>query len=160
MVIAYGRAEVLQEAEESGVEVSLVKPVNASLLFDAAVQVLGGQSAQRGQRQVSGRGVDVSAIRGARLLLAEDNELNQQVAMELLGQAGFRVDLAENGEIAVRMVGEQEYDAVLMDMQMPVMDGLAATRAIRDIARFAELPIIAMTAGLWMQTVSGAWMPV
>jgi len=160
MVIAYGRAEVLQEAEESGVEVSLVKPVNASLLFDAAVQVLGGQSAQRGQRQVSGGGVDVSAIRGARLLLAEDNELNQQVAMELLGQAGFRVDLSENGEIAVRMVGEQEYDAVLMDMQMPVMDGLAATRAIRDIARFAELPIIAMTAGLWMQTVSGAWMPV
>ena len=90
--------------------------------------------------------VDLTSIRGARILLAEDNELNQQVAMELLTDAGFVVELAEDGEACVKMVTESQYDIVLMDMQMPVMDGLDATREIRKEARFTELPIVAMTA--------------
>jgi CheY-like chemotaxis protein len=80
------------------------------------------------------------------VLLVEDNELNQEVAMGLLEPAHMSIDLAENGEVAVRMVGEHDYDLVLMDMQMPVMDGIAATKAIRSNPRFRELPIIAMTA--------------
>jgi two-component system, sensor histidine kinase and response regulator len=79
-------------------------------------------------------------------LLVEDNELNQEVAMGLLEPTGLSIDVAENGEIAVRMVGEHDYDLVLMDMQMPVMDGIAATQAIRSNPRFRTLPIIAMTA--------------
>ncbi len=147
MVTAYGRAEVMHEAEDAGIEVSLVKPVNSSLLFDAAMQVLGGEPVEKIPGDVSRTGsVDLAPIRGARILLAEDNELNQQVAMELLGDAGFFMDLAEDGGACVAMVAENQYDIVLMDMQMPVMDGLDATREIRKNERFAELPIVAMTA--------------
>jgi len=80
------------------------------------------------------------------VLLVEDNELNQEVAIGLLAEASLTVTVADNGEIAIRMINESKYDVVLMDMQMPVMDGLAATRAIRQNSQFKDLPIIAMTA--------------
>ncbi len=152
MVTAYGRAEVLQAAEEAGIEISLIKPVNPSLLFDSAVQVLGGElppvekARLDRERATSGESDNLESIRGARLLLVEDNELNQQVAMELLKDAGFVVELAENGQVAVQMVVENPYDLVLMDMQMPVMDGVTATHEIRGNERFSDLPIVAMTA--------------
>jgi PAS domain S-box-containing protein len=150
MVTAYGREEVFREAEGAGIEMVLVKPVNPSILFDAAVRALGGQLVEGGEdevpQQTGTTEADLEAIRGARVLLVEDNELNQQVAMELLAEGGLVVELAENGEAAVRMVGDKEYGAVLMDMQMPVMDGITATREIRKEGRFARLPIIAMTA--------------
>ena len=92
------------------------------------------------------QGLDLSSIQGAHILLVEDNELNQQVATELLQDAGFYIDLAENGRVGVDMVAEKDYDLVLMDMQMPVMDGVAATLEIRSDERFGELPIVAMTA--------------
>ena len=148
MVTGYGREEAFQEATRAGIEVTLVKPVNPSLLFDAAIRALGGEPAGAGEaaaERTVGE-VDLSSIRGARILLAEDNLLNQQVAMEILSDVGFAVELAENGQIAVDMASAQPYDAVLMDMQMPVMDGEAATREIRKIERLASLPILAMTA--------------
>jgi CheY-like chemotaxis protein len=89
---------------------------------------------------------EVFAIKGARILLVEDNELNQEVATELLRDAGFVVDLAENGQIAVDKARAADYDIVLMDMQMPVMDGMTATREIRKEERFKDLPVVAMTA--------------
>ena len=76
----------------------------------------------------------------------EDNDLNQEVATELLRDAGFVVDLAENGQIALDKIRAADYDIVLMDMQMPVMDGVTATGEIRKDARFKDLPVVAMTA--------------
>jgi len=148
MVTAYGREEILSGAAEAEIEDVLIKPVSASMLFDSVACALGGLPSGRRERGDAPSRVAGSLVRieGARILLVEDNELNQGVAIELLRDAGFEVDLAENGERAVCMVKDRAYDLVLMDMQMPVMDGVTATRAIRALHRFATLPIVAMTA--------------
>jgi two-component system sensor histidine kinase/response regulator len=147
MVTAYGREEVMKQAEEAHFENVLIKPVTASMLFDSAIEAL----SERREGEPLGEAapaeaVDLERIHGARILLVEDNELNREVALGLLEDARLLIDTAENGEMAVEMVGKQNYELVLMDMQMPVMDGIAATRAIRANPQFRSLPIIAMTA--------------
>ena len=89
---------------------------------------------------------DLQPVRGAQILVVEDNEINQQVAQEMLEQAGFLVDLANHGQHALDMLEDKAYDCVLMDVQMPVMDGFTATREIRRHRRFSQLPVLAMTA--------------
>lgn len=89
-----------------------------------------------------------SDIRGASILLVEDNDINQELATDMLIEAGFHVDVAENGRVAVAKIAANPYDLVLMDMQMPVLDGLSATCEIRKDRRFDELPIVAMTANV------------
>ncbi|MGD2023115.1 MAG: response regulator, partial [Desulfobacterales bacterium] len=161
MVTAYGREEVMQQAEAVGLEGFLLKPVSPSMLFDATMQAFGeavpeiSRVAQRKEQEAEA----LENIQGARVLLVEDNEINQQVAKEILEGAGLNIILANNGQEAVNAVKENKYDAVLMDVQMPVMDGYTATRKIREWEggmRPAEgrrgnegndpIPIIAMTA--------------
>jgi PAS domain S-box-containing protein len=148
MVTAYGREEMLGSAAEVGIEDVLIKPVSASALFDGVVRILGGVETPPSASEVPPADImeRLAGLRGARILLVEDNELNQEVATALLTDAGFVVDLAVNGQVAVEMVGEAAYDIVLMDMQMPVMDGETAAREIRKQARFDALPVVAMTA--------------
>ncbi|CAN7662268.1 PAS domain S-box protein [Pseudorhodoferax sp. LjRoot39] len=146
MATAYGRDEVRAHAEEAGIEAFVVKPVGASALVDALMTALVPNAAPLA-RTAPTQELAPDLLRGVRLLLAEDNEINQQIAIELLEGAGASVRVAGNGKEAVDLVlAGESFDAVLMDLQMPVMGGLEATGLIRADARFDALPIIAMTA--------------
>ncbi|WP_326537984.1 hybrid sensor histidine kinase/response regulator [Pseudorhodoferax sp.] len=150
MVTAFGREELLARAESCGIADVLMKPVNASGLLDCTMRVLadGTEPPPPGALQPAHAPYTdrLDELQGAYVLLVEDNELNQEVAVGLLEDAGVRADIAENGAIALEMVQRQAYDLVLMDMQMPVMDGVTATLAIRQLPDFAAPPIVAMTA--------------
>lgn len=147
MVTSYDRDELKKQANQLTLDGFLSKPVAASCLLDSAMVAFGhdsqvavvGKTANLGKETVGG-------IKGARILLVEDNEVNQQVAIELLQQALLVVDVASDGQIAIEMLDTQIYDCVLMDVQMPVMDGYSATEILRKDSRFNDLPIIAMTA--------------
>ena len=153
MVTAHGREDVIRQAGETGFDDILIKPVTASLVFDTVMNLLGASRQEPKMRETAAADtlVDLAAIRGASLLLVEDNALNQEVAVDLLQDAGFRVKVADNGAVALQMVQAEPFDLVLMDMQMPVMDGVTATCKIRALPECAALPIIAMTANAMQQ---------
>ena len=149
IVTAFGREEVREEAENLHVNGFLVKPVTKSMLVDSLVDVFATQSETGAAAGTDGHEAAMP-LRGAHILLTEDNEINQQIAIELLEGAGATVDVANNGREAVDILFQgsspPRYDVVLMDLQMPEMDGYQATTRIRGDSRFAQLPIIAMTA--------------
>jgi CheY-like chemotaxis protein len=143
------RSEV-DTAKSAGIEAYLIKPVRQQSLLESIATVMGLQDSRPTGEIVTQRSL-VEARSGARkrILVAEDNFVNQKVALRMLEKLGYRADVASNGQEAVEAVARHEYEAVLMDCQMPVMDGYEATKAIRkldDESRRAT-PIIAMTAG-------------
>ncbi len=154
MVTMYDQDQA-RAKQETGIDAFLLKPVSSSDLFNTIMEVFENEASmvpRRITRQDRDVLSGVEAIRGARILLVEDNAINQQVAVISLTEEGLVVDVADNGEVAVELIknaaskGFEPYDAVLMDVEMPVMDGHAATRMIREDPRFVDLPIIAMTA--------------
>ncbi|WP_374663355.1 response regulator [Ramlibacter sp.] len=147
LVTAFGREEIREEAEQLQLDGYLLKPVTRTMLIDSLVAAVGA-SAPDASQDTAEAAVAMPRFPGLRVLLVEDNEINQQVAAELLEGAGITVDIAHHGGQAVqRLVDERrDYDLVLMDLQMPEMDGFQATARIRAEPRLAALPIIAMTA--------------
>jgi two-component system sensor histidine kinase/response regulator len=149
MVTAFGREEVRDEAERLDIEGFLLKPVTKSMLVDTLVTLFSPESAetQAAAGMAAEQGVRLD---GLRVLLVEDNEINQQVALELIEGVGGKVTVAGDGRQGVERLEQAgdplPYDVVLMDMQMPEMDGYQATARLRSQPRFAKLPIVAMTA--------------
>jgi PAS domain S-box-containing protein len=145
MVTAHGREMLDQQPQKDQALLDgfLVKPVTAGMLRTAFRRALRGP----GEAAPLVPAVLAQPLAGLRLLLAEDNAVNQQIAIELLARQGAQVDVAENGQLAIdRVATGPAYAAVLMDVQMPVMDGIAATRKLRERYGPTDLPIIAMTA--------------
>jgi CheY-like chemotaxis protein len=150
MMTAHGRVDATAEAARRAVRLAgvLTKPVTATRLAEAAAQAMGLNAAPRAARSQDDDGARAMAkLAGAQLLLVEDNEMNQELALELLRKAGVTAVLACNGQEALDLLARSgPFDGVLMDCQMPVMDGYTAARAIRRQPQWRSLPIVAMTA--------------
>lgn len=148
MVTAYSRDELMERLADAPVADVLVKPITPSTLLDSILNAFGKAALARPRKKELLLEVRDAkeALHGASLLLVEDNVVNQEMAVELLSRAGIQVAVAGNGAEALSMLAHQRYDGVLMDCQMPVMDGFEATRRLRAQREFADLPVLAMTA--------------
>jgi len=150
MLTAFSRDAVRRRLKECGVAVGalLTKPVTPSTLFDVCNAVLGlaAPPPTRANKREEALVAHQARLRGAHLLLAEDNAINREIAVTILTRAGIRVSVAQDGRQALDMLAAQSFDGVLMDCQMPVLDGYAATRELRRQQRWHGLPVIAMTA--------------
>ncbi|HEY9065931.1 MAG TPA: response regulator [Burkholderiaceae bacterium] len=150
MLTDFDREEVLRRLAEVRLAVPgiLSKPVTPSALHDACASALGRATsgATRNMRRQETLAQAQSRLRGVRVLLVEDNPFNREVAVDMLSKAGVAVTIATNGQEALDWLGRAPFDGVLMDCQMPVLDGYAATRALRKLPELQNLPVIAMTA--------------
>ncbi len=150
LITAYGREEIILKAKEEGFDELLMKPINQSVLFDTIINLYGQEIEDN--RSINENGTIMPAgfdkIRGAKILLVEDNEINRQVATETLEYEGFIVESANDGQVAVDLLTKSwsGFDVVLMDLQMPILDGYEATRVIRKSITSDMLPIIALSA--------------
>ena len=156
------QADVREQIGEVQPEGYLDKPVQLSALFDAVMTIFGKEGLASVTALENARDKDSfvppgAGIGGARVLLVEDNDINQQVGKELLEMAGVVVEIANNCAEAVQRVTETEFELVLMDIQMPVMDGYQATCKIRENPERAKLPIVAMTANVMVQDLARCW---
>ena len=151
MVTAFGRQDALENARREGVQLQSVlnKPTTASTLLESITEGLGYVMASepRANQRNDELEESIAKLRGARVLVVEDNDMNQQLTEELLNRAGISTVIANNGQEALDILqGDCAFDGILMDCQMPVMDGYSATKHIRATAPWAHIPVIAMTA--------------
>lgn len=146
MVTAHGFA-LKDDPRREGLSFTLLnKPVTPSRLKDALTNALADQMTSRRSEEIENIKRELPSYAQAKILLVEDNAINREVAEGLLASVGLSVETAENGLIAVEMVKKKRYDLLLMDLQMPEMDGFDATKQIRSLPLYKDTPIIAMTA--------------
>jgi len=153
IVSAFSTGDISGKPGGEYIDQFLSKPVSPSHLFDAVMAAFGVATTAT-RRKLGGQKFDMATLRpvqGAHILLVEDNEINQQVASEILEQAGFYVDIANHGREALDMLDSKAYECVLMDVQMPIMDGFTATAKIRENDKYRDLPVLAMTANATME---------
>ena len=149
MITAYSQNNILDEITKLGIQSYLTKPVSPSTLYDTIVEVLNPNQVQN-EISINKEEFDAEELDNIKILLVEDNKLNQEFANILLQSVNISVDIANDGIEALNMVKSKIYDTILMDIQMPNMDGLTATRLIRNMQEddnyFKDLPIIALSA--------------
>jgi len=160
IVTGDGRENTISDIESSKIDSYLLKPMNRSDLFDAIIRIMNKQDL----RKINKKKEKVSKEKkktaksnwkdqNIQLLLVEDNEINQEVAQELLEQAGFSVTIANDGKEGVEAASKWGFDCILMDIQMPVMDGFQATKIIKTDTKNKNTPVIAMTANAMVSDI-------
>src|SRR6056297_1664219 len=160
IITAYEKDEIVRQSKEAQVDEILIKPITQSHLLDSILNTFGADKRILKKKvndlvldEGKHRLIDLVMVKGARILLVEDNDINQQVARETLEDEGFFVDVAKNGLEACDSVRKAPYDLVLMDLQMPILDGFEATKRIRsDQSIRSDLPIVALTADAMSST--------
>ncbi|MGA1283424.1 MAG: PAS domain S-box protein, partial [Prochlorothrix sp.] len=148
MATAWGREAVMQQGQDLQLAGLLTKPVTPSMLLNAVMTAMGRERLTQGRSETPDQSLDaaIAKVRGAHMLLVEDSEINQELVVELLQRNGLTVQVANHGQEAIDLLSREAFDGVLMDCQMPVMNGYEATRQIRQQEQYRDLPIIAMTA--------------
>lgn len=147
MVSAHANHEFITQIEQLALAGYISKPISASRMLDGIMNAIGREGILPVRRRTEELAPQLLLpLQGKRILLVEDNEMNLEVASEFLEQVGIILSIATNGQIALDKLSQQHFDLVLMDCQMPVMDGYQATKAIRKRPELANLPVVAMTA--------------